>query len=144
PGRSVILRPSGSAPSEPSKRLALGAVRRGNPVTETPFSDSYDSRFENRGVLRLVVTVAATGTGSEGASAEEQGQLPMVGAPYSQKWGYIRIITGTILGGVLGFYVMHRVEISYKEKMKERLRQYEMEMKKKQQQQTMTELEDSA
>lgn len=69
----------------------------------------------------------------------------MVGAPYSQKWGYIRIITGTILGGVLGFYVMHRVEISYKEKMKERLRQYEMEMKKKQQQQqTMTELEDSA
>jgi hypothetical protein len=32
----------------------------------------------------------------------------------SQKWGYIRIISGTILGGVLGFYVMHRVETSYK------------------------------
>lgn len=32
----------------------------------------------------------------------------------SQKWGYIRIMTGTILGGVLGFYVMHRVELSYK------------------------------
>ena len=32
----------------------------------------------------------------------------------SQKWGYIRIIIGTILGGTLGFYVMHRVEISYK------------------------------
>jgi hypothetical protein len=32
----------------------------------------------------------------------------------SQKWGYIRIITGTILGGVLGFYVMHRLETSYK------------------------------
>ncbi|KAF9673000.1 hypothetical protein SADUNF_Sadunf11G0102800 [Salix dunnii] len=32
----------------------------------------------------------------------------------SQKWGYVRIITGTLLGGVLGFYVMHRVEVSYK------------------------------
>jgi hypothetical protein len=32
----------------------------------------------------------------------------------SQKWGYVRIITGTILGGVLGFYVMHRLETSYK------------------------------
>ncbi|KAI6675545.1 hypothetical protein NL676_003451 [Syzygium grande] len=55
-------------------------------------------------------------------------------------------MAGTILGGVLGFYVMHRVEISYKEKMKERLRQYEMELEKKQQQQQqqMNELEDSA
>lgn len=32
----------------------------------------------------------------------------------SQRWAYVRIVTGTILGGVLGFYVMHRVEISYK------------------------------
>lgn len=32
----------------------------------------------------------------------------------SRKWAYIRIITGTIVGGVLGFYVMHRVELSYK------------------------------
>lgn len=29
-------------------------------------------------------------------------------------WGYMRIMGGTILGGVLGFYVMHRLEISYK------------------------------
>ncbi|KAL9383114.1 hypothetical protein Peur_023437 [Populus x canadensis] len=49
----------------------------------------------------------------------------------SQKWGYVRIITGTILGGVLGFYVMHRVEVSYKEKMKKRLREYEKELQKK-------------
>ncbi|KAI4341490.1 hypothetical protein MLD38_026209 [Melastoma candidum] len=35
------------------------------------------------------------------------------GPPYSQRWGYVRIITGTILGGILGFYVMHRVEVSY-------------------------------
>lgn len=32
------------------------------------------------------------------------------------------IMAGTILGGVLGFYVMHRVEISYKEEMNRRLR----------------------
>ncbi|KAK7400669.1 hypothetical protein VNO78_11921 [Psophocarpus tetragonolobus] len=35
--------------------------------------------------------------------------------PASQKWGYIRIITGTILGGILGFYVMHRLESDYKD-----------------------------
>ncbi|WRX18051.1 hypothetical protein QQP08_010538 [Theobroma cacao] len=58
----------------------------------------------------------------------------------SVKWGYVRIITGTILGGALGFYVMHRVEVSYKEKMKERLRQYESELKKKEK---LNELEDS-
>jgi len=34
--------------------------------------------------------------------------------PPSQKWGYIRIMTGTILGGILGFYVMHRLESNYK------------------------------
>ncbi|KAE8124965.1 hypothetical protein FH972_019804 [Carpinus fangiana] len=58
----------------------------------------------------------------------------------SQKWGYIRIISGTILGGVLGFYVMHRVETSYKEKMNERLKKYEAELKKKEK---MNELEES-
>ncbi|KAF3332657.1 hypothetical protein FCM35_KLT02234 [Carex littledalei] len=47
------------------------------------------------------------------------------------KWGYTRIITGTIFGGILGFYVMHRVEESYKEKMKERLAKYEAEMNRK-------------
>ncbi|CAA7402105.1 unnamed protein product [Spirodela intermedia] len=51
-----------------------------------------------------------------------------VEAPRSVRWGYFRIITGTILGGVLGFYVMHRVETAYKEKMKERLAIYEKEM----------------
>uniref|UniRef100_A0A2P2QP27 Uncharacterized protein n=1 Tax=Rhizophora mucronata TaxID=61149 RepID=A0A2P2QP27_RHIMU len=58
----------------------------------------------------------------------------------SQKWGYVRIITGTILGGVLGFYVMHRLEVSYKEKMKERLREYEEELRKKEK---LNHLEDS-
>ncbi|GAB4829752.1 hypothetical protein Ancab_019407 [Ancistrocladus abbreviatus] len=37
----------------------------------------------------------------------------------SQRWGYVRIIAGTILGVVLGFYVMHCVEISYKKKWDE-------------------------
>ncbi|CAL9771007.1 unnamed protein product [Musa acuminata subsp. burmannicoides] len=32
----------------------------------------------------------------------------------STRWASIRIMIGTILGGVLGFYVMHRVEINYK------------------------------
>ncbi|KAK8657129.1 hypothetical protein V6N13_035385 [Hibiscus sabdariffa] len=58
----------------------------------------------------------------------------------SVKWGYVRIITGTIFGGILGFYVMHRVELSYKEKMKERLRQYEIELKKREK---LEELQDS-
>ncbi|XP_038882309.1 uncharacterized protein LOC120073547 [Benincasa hispida] len=62
----------------------------------------------------------------------------MIGS--SRKWAYMRIIAGTIVGGVLGFYVMHRVELGYKEKMKERLKQYENELKKKEQ---MKELEDS-
>ncbi|CAD5185875.1 unnamed protein product [Musa acuminata subsp. malaccensis] len=52
----------------------------------------------------------------------------------STRWASIRIMIGTILGGVLGFYVMHRVEINYKEKMKERLARYEQEMERKEQQ----------
>jgi len=51
--------------------------------------------------------------------------------PPSQKWGYIRIMTGTILGGILGFYVMHRLESNYKERMNERLRDYEAELRRK-------------
>jgi hypothetical protein len=34
--------------------------------------------------------------------------------PGSRRWAYVRVMSGTILGGVLGFYVMHRVETSYK------------------------------
>lgn len=34
-----------------------------------------------------------------------------VGSAY---WASVRVICGTIAGGILGFYVMHRVEISYK------------------------------
>ncbi|KAF8103665.1 hypothetical protein N665_0186s0033 [Sinapis alba] len=49
----------------------------------------------------------------------------------SMTWGYARIIAGTLLGGTLGFYVMHRVEVSYKMKMEEALRQYEKDMKKR-------------
>ncbi|XP_028805532.1 uncharacterized protein LOC114760441 [Neltuma alba] len=51
----------------------------------------------------------------------------------SHKWAYIRIITGTIVGGILGFYVMHRLEANYKERMNERLRNYEAELQRKKQ-----------
>jgi len=34
--------------------------------------------------------------------------------PGSRRWANVRVMAGTILGGVLGFYVMHRVETSYK------------------------------
>ncbi|KAK3007961.1 hypothetical protein RJ639_013792 [Escallonia herrerae] len=49
----------------------------------------------------------------------------------SAAWGYARIITGTLVGGAFGFYVMHRFEISYKEKWDERLKKYEEELNKK-------------
>ncbi|KAL9673078.1 hypothetical protein QQ045_029331 [Rhodiola kirilowii] len=61
----------------------------------------------------------------------------------SQKWGYIRIISGTIIGGVLGFYVMHRVEVSYKEKMNEELRKYELEKMRREKRQRLSEFGDS-
>ncbi|KAI5011832.1 hypothetical protein ZWY2020_015071 [Hordeum vulgare] len=34
--------------------------------------------------------------------------------PGSRRWAYVRIMADTILGGGLGFYVMHRIETSYK------------------------------
>ncbi|KAI4347157.1 hypothetical protein L6164_007996 [Bauhinia variegata] len=63
--------------------------------------------------------------------------------PYSQKWGYIRIITGTIIGGILGFYVMHRLENNYKEKMNERLKNYEAELRRNKQER-LNEFEESS
>ena len=32
----------------------------------------------------------------------------------SLTWGYARIIAGTLVGGTIGFYVMHRIEVRYK------------------------------
>ncbi|XP_078432010.1 ATP-dependent helicase/nuclease subunit [Wolffia australiana] len=61
-----------------------------------------------------------------------------VSPPRSVRWGYIRIISGTILGGILGFYVMHNLETAYKEKMKERLAVYEQEMLKKKTEEDLT------
>ncbi|CAA2937944.1 uncharacterized protein LOC111390683 [Olea europaea var. sylvestris] len=49
----------------------------------------------------------------------------------SPRWGYFRIITGTIVGGILGFYLMHRAELKYKEMWDERLKRYEEELNKK-------------
>jgi hypothetical protein len=51
-------------------------------------------------------------------SAAAEGQLVAdrraMAPPGSRRWAYVRVMVGTILGGVLGFYVMHRVETSYK------------------------------
>ncbi|KAJ0989208.1 hypothetical protein J5N97_007564 [Dioscorea zingiberensis] len=58
----------------------------------------------------------------------------------SYHWAYIRIMAGTVLGGVVGFYVMHRVEISYKEKMKERLKEMMAQQQQQQQGNDNTEL----
>ncbi|CAN8269099.1 unnamed protein product [Cochlearia groenlandica] len=55
----------------------------------------------------------------------------------SMTWGYARIIAGTLLGGALGFYVMHRIEVSYKMKMEEALRQYEKEKMKRQEEENI-------
>ncbi|KAH9616056.1 hypothetical protein KSS87_008353 [Heliosperma pusillum] len=49
----------------------------------------------------------------------------------SQRWGYTRIIAGTIAGGMLGFYVMHRIETSYKAKWDEQLKKYVEEKARK-------------
>ncbi|NP_001315203.1 uncharacterized protein LOC103638796 [Zea mays] len=68
--------------------------------------------------------------------------------PGSRRWAYVRVMAGTILGGVLGFYVMHRVETSYKARMEERLRRYEAHLlakaKESQQLQDEAQREDKA
>ncbi|KAL0319289.1 UNVERIFIED_CONTAM: hypothetical protein Sangu_2085100 [Sesamum angustifolium] len=61
----------------------------------------------------------------------------------SPRWGYFRIITGTVLGGILGFYCMHRAELKYKEMWNERLRKYEEELNKRKNQETANEFQDS-
>ncbi|XP_040381349.1 uncharacterized protein LOC121054772 [Oryza brachyantha] len=64
--------------------------------------------------------------------------------PGSRRWAYVRVMAGTILGGVLGFYVMHRVETSYKARMEERLRRYEAHMLAKAKEETEQRLQDEA
>ncbi|KAK6784852.1 hypothetical protein RDI58_018307 [Solanum bulbocastanum] len=59
----------------------------------------------------------------------------------SPRWGYVRIISGTIFGGILGFYLMHRAELQYKEMWNERLKKYEEELKMKQSMETHTSTE---
>ncbi|TMX02353.1 hypothetical protein EJD97_021862 [Solanum chilense] len=56
----------------------------------------------------------------------------------SPRWGYVRIISGTIFGGIFGFYLMHRAELQYKEMWNERLKKYEEELKMKQSMETHT------
>ncbi|PIN01277.1 hypothetical protein CDL12_26217 [Handroanthus impetiginosus] len=60
------------------------------------------------------------------------------------RWGYFRIVTGTIVGGIFGFYFMHRAELKYKEMWNERLRKYEEEMNKRKNQGASSEFQESA
>ncbi|KAL1221602.1 hypothetical protein V5N11_026219 [Cardamine amara subsp. amara] len=62
----------------------------------------------------------------------------------SQTWGYARIIAGTLLGGALGFYVMHRIEVSYKIKMEEALTQYEKEKMKRQEEENLVQINEDS
>uniref|UniRef100_A0A251URF2 Uncharacterized protein n=1 Tax=Helianthus annuus TaxID=4232 RepID=A0A251URF2_HELAN len=48
----------------------------------------------------------------------------------SVAWGYVRIMAGTIVGGGLGFYVMHRLEISYKNSTGRNRKQINLNKKK--------------
>lgn len=61
----------------------------------------------------------------------------------SLRWGYIRIIAGTIGGGILGFYFMHRAELFYKEMWNERLKKYEEEKNRKKIELQSTEFQES-
>ncbi|PKI70381.1 uncharacterized protein LOC116187648 [Punica granatum] len=111
-------------------------VRQRTQIYETQRFGSFAKQFSGAAEETLQQALRP-----EGKRERRLGDRKMAVGGASPRWGYVRIITGTILGGVLGFYVMHRVEISYKEKMKERLREYEAEMKRKQQQ--LSELDDS-
>jgi hypothetical protein len=59
-------------------------------------------------------------------------------------WGYARIIAGTLLGGALGFYVMHRIEVSYKMRMEEALNQYEKDMQKRQEEENLIQINEES
>ncbi|AEE76108.1 hypothetical protein AtNW77_Chr3g0176791 [Arabidopsis thaliana] len=62
----------------------------------------------------------------------------------SMTWGYARIIAGTLLGGALGFYVMHRIEVSYKMRMEEALNQYEKDMQKRQEEENLIQINEES
>ncbi|CAL9221355.1 hypothetical protein ISN45_Aa03g019940 [Arabidopsis thaliana x Arabidopsis arenosa] len=62
----------------------------------------------------------------------------------SMTWGYARIIAGTLLGGTLGFYVMHRIEVSYKMRMEEALNQYEKDMQKRQEEENLSQINEES
>lgn len=42
-------------------------------------------------------------------------------------WGAIRIMIGTVGGGLLGFYVMHEIENNHKEKIRAEIAKLQLE-----------------
>ncbi|KAG5585960.1 hypothetical protein H5410_046394 [Solanum commersonii] len=50
----------------------------------------------------------------------------------SARWVYVRIISRTLFGGILGFYLMHRAKLYYKNMWNKTLKKYEEDLKMKQ------------
>ncbi|CAK9207485.1 unnamed protein product [Sphagnum troendelagicum] len=42
-------------------------------------------------------------------------------------WGHFRIVLGTLVGGALGFYVMHKAELQYQAKIRSEIAKLEQE-----------------
>jgi hypothetical protein len=52
-------------------------------------------------------------------------------------WAHFRILTGTLVGGALGFYIKHNVELRYKQKMREEMLKYDNEQRLKSEKSTV-------
>jgi hypothetical protein len=51
-------------------------------------------------------------------------------------WGHFRIVLGTLVGGALGFYVMHKAELQYQAKIRSEIAILEQEERLREQNQS--------
>ncbi|CAK9866069.1 unnamed protein product [Sphagnum jensenii] len=51
-------------------------------------------------------------------------------------WGHFRIVLGTLVGGALGFYVMHKAELQYQAKIRSEIAKLEQEERLREQNQS--------
>ncbi|CAM6014542.1 hypothetical protein CY35_16G012900 [Sphagnum magellanicum] len=51
-------------------------------------------------------------------------------------WGHFRIVLGTLVGGALGFYVMHKAELQYQAKIRSEIAKLEQEERLREQSQS--------
>lgn len=68
----------------------------------------------HKGLITCLIPSTCNDRDHEAAAKAAPEKPTGAGAMASYLWANIRITTGVILGGALGFYVMHRVETSYK------------------------------